>query len=93
MAGLPHRDVRAAAGGGGAGLTDEAITALATRAGADASVGSFIADQRYVDWTASTSKSAASDGVTGTPTIFVNGEQLDGFQLADVQAAVAAAQG
>jgi protein-disulfide isomerase len=33
-------------------------------------------------------QAAAADGVTGTPTTFVDGKQLDGFQLADVQAAV-----
>lgn len=78
---------------GGAGLTDEQITAIATQAGADASVGSCISDLRYADWIASTTEAAASDGVQGTPTIFVNGEQLEGFQLADVQAAVEEAQG
>jgi len=50
-------------------------------------------DLRYGDWVASTTEAAASDGVTGTPTIFVDGKQLDGFQLADVQAAVEQAQG
>lgn len=78
---------------GGAGLTDEQITAIATQAGADPSVGSCISDLRYGDWVASTTEAAASDGVTGTPTIFVDGKQLDGFQLADVQAAVEQAQG
>ncbi len=73
---------------GGAGLNDQQLTQLATQAGAAASVQSCIEDLRYEDWVATVTQAATDDGVTGTPTIFVNGEKLDGFQLADVQAAV-----
>lgn len=77
---------------GSAGLTDDQLTTIATQAGASASVQSCIEDLRYEDLTVSNTQAATEDGVQGTPTVFVNGEKLDGFQLADVQAAVAQAQ-
>lgn len=72
---------------GGAGLADSDLIAIAEGAGAD-DVASCIEDGTYLDWAGSTTDAAFDEGVTGTPTVFVNGEQLESFNPADIQAAV-----
>jgi protein-disulfide isomerase len=81
---------------GGSGLTDDQLIAYAAQAGASgATVESGIRDLVYEDWVQQAEDRASKDGVTGTPTLFVDGEQLDSRRLtADgITAAVAAAQG
>lgn len=63
----------------GDGLPDDTLASLAEQAGAPDSVSSCIADQPYRKWTAATTQSAFDAGVTGTPTIFVNGTKLSSF--------------
>lgn len=78
---------------GSAGLPDSELISIAVTAGADESaVTSCVNDSTYKDWTKSTTDKAFDDGVTGTPTLFVNGTQVDGFTTEALQAAVAAAQ-
>jgi protein-disulfide isomerase len=81
---------------GSAGLTDDQLVEYAARAGATgADVAQGIEDRRYADWVAAATDRASEDGVTATPTVLVDGEQLDGGQLtpAGIAAAVTAAQG
>ena len=81
---------------GTAGLTDDQLIAHAATAGARGeSVESGIRDLRYEDWVAAATDQASSDGVTGTPTVLVDGEAVDNAQLTPegITAAVAAAQG
>jgi len=81
---------------GGTGLTDDQLIAYATQAGASGqAVEEAITNLAYGDWVQQAEDQASKDGVTGTPTAEVDGNQLDSDQLtADgITAAVAAAQG
>jgi protein-disulfide isomerase len=81
---------------GSAGLTDDQLIDYAGQAGATgAAVESGIRDLRYGDWVAAATEQASKDGVTGTPTVLVDGRTLDSAELtpegitAAVQAAAA----
>jgi protein-disulfide isomerase len=80
---------------GGAGLPDDQLVELAAQAGAGgAAVEQGIRDLRFEDWTAQVTEAASRAGVTGTPTVLVDGEPLDdGSQLTPegITAAVEAA--
>lgn len=75
----------------GDGLPDSELVSLAEQAGAPASVASCIQDQTYRGWTAATTKAAFDDGVTGTPTLYVDGTKLDSFDPDTIKAAVESA--
>jgi protein-disulfide isomerase len=79
---------------GGKGLTDDQLIAYAAQAGASgAAVESGIRDLVYGDWVAKAEDQASKDGVTGTPTVFVDGKQLQDLSPAGLTAAVTAAKG
>jgi protein-disulfide isomerase len=62
---------------GGTGLPSARVAELATQAGAPSSVASCIRDDRYEDWVATTTRTALGEGgVTGTPTVQVDGKEL-----------------
>jgi protein-disulfide isomerase len=73
---------------GGAGLPDADLVRMAKDAGASNAVESCIDDRRYDDWAAQQTKDVFSDGVTGTPTLFVNGAKLESSDTAAIQRAV-----
>jgi protein-disulfide isomerase len=78
---------------GGAGLTDEEITAIGVAAGLDqASFASCVSEGRYLEWPTFVTSRAAQAGVEGTPTVRVQGADVepDGES---VTAAVQQAQG
>jgi protein-disulfide isomerase len=78
---------------GGSGLTDDQLVAYANRAGASGgSVEQDIRDLRYGDWVATATDQASKDGVTGTPTVFVDGTKLADLSPDGLTAGVAAAQ-
>ena len=77
---------------GGSGLTDGQLIAHAVQAGAGASVESGITGLRYGDWVAQATDQASKDGVTGTPTLLVDGERLADLTPEGLADAVAAAQ-
>jgi protein-disulfide isomerase len=78
---------------GGAGLTDEQLVAYAGQAGATGSeVQAQIHDLTYGDWVKKLTDQASKDGVTGTPTVFVDGTALSDLSAAGLTAAVASAQ-
>jgi protein-disulfide isomerase len=78
---------------GGSGLTDEQLIEYAGQAGATGStVQADIHDLTYGDWVKKATDQASKDGVTGTPTVFVDGTKLADLSPSGLTAAVAAAQ-
>ncbi len=78
---------------GGAGLSDDdllGITQLANIDGPDLS--SCITDGTYTDYVASQTQSVLDGGVTGTPTVTVNGETVSNPTPDGLRAAITAAQ-
>jgi protein-disulfide isomerase len=77
----------------GSGLTDDQLIAYAAQAGASGpTVEQQIRDLTYGDWVKQVTDQASKDGVTGTPTVFVNGRKLADLTADGLTAAVAAAQ-
>lgn len=79
---------------GGPGLSDERLIELAAEAGADGDqVADGITDLQFEDWTREVTDAASRAGVTGTPTVLVDGEVLETPTGEALSAAVAAAAG
>ncbi|WP_328388885.1 DsbA family protein [Nocardia sp. NBC_00416] len=87
---------------GGAGLTDEQLIAIAQQAGyTDPTIAGCITDRKFDGFVAAESKDSLSEGIDGTPTVFVNGEQVkltanatgQGFDTAPLADAIQAAAG
>jgi protein-disulfide isomerase len=78
---------------GGSGLTDDQLVQYAAQAGATGStVKQDIRDVTYGDWVTTATDQASKDGVTGTPTVFVDGKELADLSSAGLTTAVTAAQ-
>jgi protein-disulfide isomerase len=75
---------------GSAGLTEDKLVQLAQQAGAGA-VADQIRAGTYADYVARATDQSSKDGVTGTPTVRVNGKTVDQPTLDQVTAAVNAA--
>jgi protein-disulfide isomerase len=76
---------------GSAGLPDSTLEDLAAQAGANrATVASDLSSQRFKGWTVQATD-AFSQKYTGTPTVLVDGKQVQALDLASLKAAVAAA--
>lgn len=68
---------------GTAGLDDATLASMAVDAGADEdAVGPCITDRRYDDWIQQHTDDVMSSGVSSTPTVSVNGTQVEAAQLA-----------
>lgn len=77
---------------GGAGLDDDTLVDLAVAAGAaEDDVRGCIVGGEHDDWVAQTTADALED-VDGTPTVLVDGQEVDSPSAATIAAAVAAAQ-
>lgn len=76
---------------GSAGLSDNDLKKMATEAGA-ANIDSCVDSKTYRPFVKFVTKEAAVIGVTGTPTVFVEGKQWDGKTdlIADLNTAAAA---
>jgi len=61
---------------GSAGPTDEQLIQLGTSNGLSEGFARCVRDKRYVTWAEKVSDEAGAAGVTGTPTVFVNGEKI-----------------
>jgi protein-disulfide isomerase len=61
-----------------AGLDDATIADLATQAGAPADVVASFVKQTYQPWVAKITQQAFDSGVTGTPTVKINGQTFTG---------------
>jgi protein-disulfide isomerase len=78
---------------GGSGLTDAQLISYAQQAGASGSaVESGIRDLTYGDWVKEITDQASKDGVNQTPTVKVDGQQLEDLSPSGVTAAVQSAQ-
>jgi protein-disulfide isomerase len=71
---------------GGAGLSDDELAGLAEDSGA-ADVGECIAEERFGGWVRTVTEEGL-DEITGTPTLLVDGEQLQELTPDAVRAAV-----
>jgi protein-disulfide isomerase len=77
---------------GGEGLPDSRLVEMAEAAGADRdAVEGCVEDRTFGDWVEQVTDAAFDGEVTGTPTLFVNGDKLEGFALETLQEAVEAA--
>lgn len=61
----------------GVGLTDEVIAEIAVGAGVPEEVAATFASGTYLDWVAVASDQARSDGVSGTPRVYLDGSVWD----------------
>lgn len=73
---------------GGAGLSDDKLKSLASDLGAD--INSCVDDKTFRPYVKYSTELAANTGITGTPTIFVDGKKWDGASdlNAEIQAAI-----
>ena len=73
---------------GGAGLSDDKLKSLASDIGAD--VNSCVDDKTFRPYVKYSTELAANTGITGTPTVFIDGKQWDGGTdlNAEIQAAI-----
>jgi protein-disulfide isomerase len=63
---------------GSAGLSDGKLADLAAEAGAkSSSVESGIKDRTFEQWVTNVTDKASKDGVTGTPTVSIDGKTLN----------------
>ncbi|MGJ3192758.1 disulfide bond formation protein DsbA [Paenarthrobacter nitroguajacolicus] len=74
---------------GGAGISDKDLKAMATEIGA-ANIDSCVDSKQFRPWVKVATQEAAAIGITGTPTIFIDGKQWDGTTdlNADIQTAI-----
>ena len=78
---------------GGPGLTDARLVELAAEAGATGpDVEEAITGLVYEDWTREVTDAASRAGVSGTPTVLIDGAPLQDRSAEGLRAAVAAAQ-
>ncbi|MFY1699862.1 MULTISPECIES: DsbA family protein [unclassified Solwaraspora] len=60
------------------GLSDDAIAALARDVGVPAAVVATFDDRRFVSWTAAATEQAFASGISGTPTVRIDGTTFTG---------------
>lgn len=78
---------------GSAGLSDDEIIQISAEAGlTDAGFVTCVRAGSYLDWVDRTTDAASDRGVTGTPTVFVNGERLELSTIDEFTAAIEAAR-
>jgi protein-disulfide isomerase len=80
---------------GSAGLTDAQLVEFARQAGVPDSVSATFATQQYVPWVDQITNQAFDSGVTGTPTVKVNGQVFSGdlYSAGALAAAISRAAG
>jgi protein-disulfide isomerase len=78
---------------GTTGLSDAKLVEIATGVGVPDEVADTFADGTYDKWIVDSNKAAGDDGVDGTPTLFINGEEFAGdwAEPGQVRAAIEAA--
>ncbi|WP_433221546.1 DsbA family protein [Dactylosporangium sp. CS-047395] len=81
---------------GSTGLTDQQIAAVAVGAGVPADVAATFTERRFEHWVGTSTGSAFNrDGITGTPTVKINGTVFDGdlYSSGPLTTAITAAKG
>ena len=80
---------------GGPGLSDEEIGILAGNAGVPAEVVRLFADGIFEPWVAASTSAVLDTGISGTPTVKINGKVFEGdlYTVGPLTRAVAAAKG
>jgi protein-disulfide isomerase len=80
---------------GSEGLTDDQIADLARDAGVAADVIALFGQERFQPWIAKSTDAAFAGGITGTPTVRINGERFDGdlYTAGALATAINAAKG
>lgn len=74
---------------GGAGFTDDELIDIAVEAGAEeAAVRPGIEDKIYDQWIKDATDQSSKDGVTGTPTVEIDGERVEGDPVQAITQAV-----
>jgi len=71
------------------GLTDDRLIALGRQAGGGAGFASCVQSGRYAPWTAEVTDQASKDGLQGTPTVKVDGKEIQDPTPDALRAAVA----
>ncbi len=74
---------------GSAGLPNEQLVALGQKVGAGGDFAQCVDDQRYAPWVTQLTQQSLRDGVSGTPTVKVDGTQVDATPQAVAQAVAA----
>jgi protein-disulfide isomerase len=76
---------------GGAGISDKDLKAMATEVGA-ANIDSCVDNKEFRPYVKVATQEAAAIGITGTPTVFIDGKQWDGSTdlNAEIQTAISA---
>ncbi|QYN38974.1 DsbA family protein [Pseudonocardia sp. DSM 110487] len=72
---------------GAAGLPEEQLIALGAQAGAGPGFAECVSSDRYAGWTAALTDEASQAGVNATPTVLVNGQEIE-RSVAALRAAV-----
>ncbi|NJC73715.1 thioredoxin domain-containing protein [Planosporangium thailandense] len=76
---------------GGAGLPDDKLIQLGHSAGvSDSAFDKCVRDGTYKSWVQHVTDKAVNRGVTGTPTVYVDGKQIENPTLTNIQQAVGA---
>uniref|UniRef100_A8M4J7 DSBA oxidoreductase n=1 Tax=Salinispora arenicola (strain CNS-205) TaxID=391037 RepID=A8M4J7_SALAI len=76
----------------GAQLSNDQLIDIGTAAGLDRDTfGTCVRDGTYLSWTEHVTEQASRSEITGTPTILVNGEQVNNWSPESIRAAVEAA--
>ena len=75
-----NMELFAAQGEGATALSNEQIAQAGLDVGVPQEVVDTFADGRFSDWVVGASEQASADGVQGTPTILIDGEEFRGWQ-------------
>jgi protein-disulfide isomerase len=75
---------------GGSGLTNDRLIALGQQAGAGPDFAQCVTANTYGPWTTALTEAASKAGVNATPTVKVNGQEIDNTDVALRQAVQAA---
>ncbi len=74
---------------GGAGLTNDRLIELGKEAGiTSADFAAQVKDQKYADWATALTESASKKGIRSTPTVLINGQNVDASTMEELTAAV-----
>jgi protein-disulfide isomerase len=80
---------------GSTGLTDDQISDLASNAGVPADVIALFGQETFQPWIAKSTEAAFASGITGTPTVRINGQRFEGdlYTAGALSAAINSAKG